>query len=179
MGMPLRFVKLFKNCIENEQSTKFYLANLSSTGPIMDLYKKIGACYIICSELSITSQEMNDQDLENLLYMLKYEIPPVDNVWPIFFRRQIKNPYNEDLIESWKENHSKFKKYLQDIRSSYPLISKNCLNYAYLDYLRMRARYYSQLERKINQGAYPVKLNPDKRHMYYNRGVLEEINEVY
>lgn len=179
MGMPLRFVKLFKNCIENEETTKFYLANLSSTGPIMDLYKKIGCCYIICSELSITSQEMNDQDLENLLYMLKYEIPPVDNVWPIFFRRQIKNPYNEDLIESWKENHSKFKKYLQDIRSSYPLISKNCLNYAYVDYLRMRARYYSQLERKINQGAYPVKLNPDKRHMYYNRGVLEEINEVY
>ena len=179
MGMPLRFVKLFKNCIENEETTKFYLANLSSTGPIMDLYKKIGACYIICSELSITSQEMNDQDLENLLYMLKYELPPVDNVWPIFFRKQIKNPYNEDLIESWNTNHSKFKKYLQDIRSSYPLIAKNSLNWAYVDYLRMRARYYSQLERKINQGAYPVKLNPDKRHMYYNRGVLEEINEVY
>lgn len=178
MGMPLRFVKLFKNCIENEPSTKFYLANLSSTCPIMDLYRKIGACYVICSELEITSQEMNDQDLENLLYMVKNELPPFERTWQIF-RKQLRDSDNEDLLDSWKKNHSKFKKYLQDIRNSYPLVSKHCLNYPYVDYLKMRTRYYSQLERKINQGAYPVKLNPDKLHMYYNRGVLEEINEVH
>lgn len=178
MSMPLRFVKLFKNCIENEPSTKFYLANLTSIGQIMELYKKIRACYVICSELGITSQEMNEQDLENLLYMVKNELPPFETTWQIL-QKQLRNSDNEDLIDNWKENHSKFKKYLQDIRNSFPAVSKNCLNYAYVDYLRMRIRYYNQLERKINQGAYPVKLNPDKRHMYYNRGVLEEINEVY
>ena len=179
MGIPLRFVKLFKNCIENDQTTRFYLANLTSTGPIMELYKKIVACYVICSELSITSQEMNDQDLENLLYMLKNDIPPFESTWHIFSRKQIRTSDNEDLIESWKENHSKFKKYLQDIRNSYPLVSQRCLQYAYRDYLTMRIRYYSQLERKINQGAYPVRLNPDKQHMYYNRFNLEELNEVH
>ena len=179
MGMPLRFVKLFKNCIENDQTTRFYLANLTSTGPIMELYKKIVACYVICSELGITSQEMNDQDLENLLYMLKNDIPPFESTWHIFSRKQIRISDNEDLIESWKENHSKFKKYLQDIRNSYPLVSQRCLQYAYRDYLTMRIRYYSQLERKINQGAYPVRLNPDKQHMYYNRFNLEELNEVH
>lgn len=177
MGMPLRFVKLFKNCIENESTTKFYLANLTSTSPIMELYKKISACYVICSQLSITSQEMNDQDLENLLLILKYELPPFESTWPIFSRKQITTSDNEDLIESWKKNHSKFKKYLQDIKDSYQLISTRSLNWEYVDYLRMRTRYYSQLERKINQGAYPVRLNPDKQHMYY-RYNLEETNEV-
>lgn len=179
MGMPLRFVKLFKNCIENDQTTKFYLDNLTSTGQIMDLYKKIVAGYVICSELGITSQEMNDQDLENLLYMVKNELSPFESSWQIFSRKKLRTSENEDLLDSWKENHSKFKKYLLDIRNSYPLVSKNYLNYAYADYLRMRTRYYSQLERKINQGAYPVKLNPEKLHMYYNRFNLEEINEVH
>lgn len=179
IGMPLRFVKLFKNCIENEPTTKFYLANLTSNGGIIALYKQICVSHIICSQLSITSQEMSDQDLENLLFVVQNEIPPFEVTWTIFSSKRIITSNNEDLIDSWNENHAKFKKYLQDIRVSFPLVSQNHSNWTYIDYLNMRTRYYSQLERKINQGAFPVRLNPDKQHMYYNGASLEEIDEVY
>lgn len=178
IGIPLRFVKLFKNSIENEPTTKFYLANLTSNGGIIALYKQICVSYIICSQLSITSQEMSDQDLENLLFVVQNELPPFETTWPIFSSKRIKTSDNEDLIDSWNKNHAKFKKYLQDIKISFPLVLKVHSNWTYIDYLNMRTRYYSQLERKINQGAFPVRLNPDKQHMYYNGRDLAEVDEV-